>query len=114
MANAQRVDRIIQDRAEDKVRYAGVDALAFHCCESPTSQGRYHAFGVYRVNGELRVRHIASEFDGRVPETAKELYLDTLYTVDNERENAASIAERWSGLPSVMASLIDRAAGIAA
>lgn len=110
MENTQRVDQIIRDRAEDAARYAGVDVLAFHRCECPTSLGRYHAIGAYRVNGELCIRHIASEFDGRIAETAKDLYLDTLYSVDNERDNAALISDRWSGLPPALASLIDRAA----
>lgn len=87
-----------------------LEVLAFHTIEAYTSYGRYHAFGVYRSNGTIRVRKASDDFVTRVPDSPQRLWEESAMTGMSERENAAYILRRWSGLPDDLVALIAQAA----
>lgn len=96
-------EQAMHDRSQEAQHWQGVDALAFHLY---WGDGEHVAIGVYRLNGRLIVRRVASSFSSRVPNTARKLYLQTIYSVNDARW----VHENVTGLPVKMAELIEQAA----
>lgn len=94
----------IQTRQDEARLYAGVEALAFHRFWGGSE---YHAVGAYRVDGHVVIRWDSDGFAARVPETARALYLETMYC---GQDNAAEVLRRYMGLPAELESLVRQAA----